>query len=131
MWKTIKDFSDYVISDSGYVYRLSTGQLLDTRVVSLKRDDGIWRNKTVNSLLKSTFNKKHLYISAYPINDTTDEIYFSSIKEAALWLINTKQAITAGKLAAYQTVRTNIRNGIKQPELYPYVYGYIWKQTKE
>ena len=76
-----------------------------------------------------TLGKKNTII-AKPIRPCEPPMVFSSIKEAAKWLIKTKQAITAGRLAAYQTVRTNISRGISQPDLYPYVYGYAWKKIE-
>ena len=71
---------------------------------------------------------KHLIATACNFRKT--EYEFESIKEAAEWLLETKQAIVAGRLAAYQTVRTNINKSLVQPDLYPHMYGYIWREIE-
>lgn len=128
MWQRLSGFSDYMINEKGCIFRVSTKDLIEgKRVVSLKNDTGLWKNRAVSKLVSNVFDVYEGGIIAIPIKPGESKKLFSNIKEAAEWLIATKQAITAGKLAAYQTVRTNIKHGISQPELYPYVYGYTWK----
>lgn len=128
MWQKISGFSDYLINEKGCIFRVSTKKIFeDASVVSLKADSGLWKNRSVAKLISDVFDIYDGGIVAEPIKPGETEKTFSSIKEAAEWLIATKQAITAGKLAAYQTVRTNIKRGISQPKLYPYVYGYSWR----
>ena len=69
-----------------------------------------------------------LRIIAAPISKNEKYMLFNSLHDAATWLITNNKAITAGRLAAYQTVKTKIKQGINQPELYPFIYGFSWKQ---
>ena len=74
---------------------------------------------------------KHIVATArtfYTPNKAEHE--FKSIKEAAEWLIATNQATTGGRLAAYQTVRTNVNKSIVQPDIYPHMYGYSWREIE-
>lgn len=127
MWQQISGFSDYLINEHGEIVRISTRTTLnDAAIVSMKSDSGRWCNRSRSKLLQTALGISKTSVVAESIKG--GRVYtFSSIKEAAEWLMRTQQAITAGRLAAYQTVRTNIMHGITQPKLYPFVYGYSWK----
>lgn len=127
MWQKIDGFSDYLISDKGLIYRISTKQLQDKAVVSLKNDTGLWLNKSTKKLKRDIFGSCDKLLIATPVIAGEQEMVFTDIAEAAIWLIQSKRAITAGRLAAFKTICTNIKHGIKQPELYPYIYGYSWR----
>ena len=129
MWQTISGFSDYIINEHGCIYRRSTHLVVDNKpVVSLKADSGEWRNKSVKKLVYDTFER---YIGGIVAENMNEKYHFKNIKEAAQWLIESKRALVMGNLAAYNTVRTNIKHGITQPGLYPLMYGYSWKVENE
>lgn len=57
---------------------------------------------------------------------TQEVIVFDNLKEAAQYLLRTKRAIAAGKAVTFFTTVKNIKNGIRQPTLYPNMYGFSW-----
>ncbi len=129
MWKVPSNFSEYLVSEDATIIRVSTGEVIihDGKNASLKSDDGTWKNRSIKKLLAETFEHPAQLVVATSVIDTDIKKSFANIAEAAKWLVETKQAITSGRLAAYHTIRTNIKNGINQPELYPFIYGYAWK----
>ena len=128
MWHKISGFSDYLINENGCIFRKSTGKIYtDVHSIAMKNDDGKWTSMSISKLLIELFDVYGNRIVATPLNSFDSVQFFPSIKQAAVWLIENKKAITCGRIAAYQTVRTNIKHGIDQPELYPFVYGYSWK----
>ena len=61
-WKIIPNYSKYLVSDNGHVYSLETEQFLCGIItksgyirVSMKRDDGIFKNEFVHKLVLSAF----------------------------------------------------------------------------
>jgi hypothetical protein len=124
MWRRIKGFPDYVMTDIGMFYKISTGKtfVATNGKVSLKDADGIWRNRSVKRLLSENFNT----LVATPIY-TGEPVAFYDLRTAIKWLLDTKQATYAGKLVRYETIRRNILWSIQQPENYPSAYGYRWE----
>jgi len=79
-------------------------------------DNLYWTNK---------YRNEEIAIEATDIA-TKEVMHFDSIKEATQHILNSKRAIYAGRLVKDNTINKNIQNSIKQPSLYPYMYGYEW-----
>ena len=125
MYRTIDEFPNYMINEHAVILRKNPPAIIDTDggSVMLLGEDGKQYCRSAAKLCREAFSR----IEATDMQGNIKQ--FKSTKEAAEYLHGLGTITYGGRLVCEAAIHRNIKYSLAQPDVYPLVYGYTWKEV--